>query len=50
MPEITLEEVRDTIQHLANGKAAGPDGIPNEIIKYGGDAMNFMIFSLLRKC
>ena len=34
--KIRLEEVRKIIGRLKNGKAAGVDGIVNEIIKHGG--------------
>ena len=44
------EEVEAIITHMANGKTAGPDGIPNEILKYGGPAINDMIYTLLSKC
>lgn len=32
-PAITVEEVRSTTRALPNGKALGPVGIPNEIVK-----------------
>ena len=35
--KIRLEEVRKVISRLKNGKAAGVDGIVNEIIKHGGN-------------
>ena len=50
MPEININEVRDIVQHMANGKATGPDGVPNELVKYGGEAVSEMIFCLLSKC
>ncbi|UYV73369.1 hypothetical protein LAZ67_10002875 [Cordylochernes scorpioides] len=31
--EITLEEIYDVVKKLANGKAVGQDGIPNELLK-----------------
>ncbi|UYV65677.1 hypothetical protein LAZ67_3005053 [Cordylochernes scorpioides] len=31
--EITLEEIYDVVKKLANGKAVGLDGIPNELLK-----------------
>ncbi|UYV84141.1 hypothetical protein LAZ67_X001306 [Cordylochernes scorpioides] len=31
--EITLEEIHDVVKKLANGKAVGLDGIPNELLK-----------------
>ena len=31
--EISAETVARTISRLPNGKAAGPDGIPNELLK-----------------
>ena len=37
---ITVGEVADALATLQNGKAAGPiNGIPNELLKYGGHAM-----------
>ena len=39
----SLKFSRDTIaaslKNLANGKAVGDDGIPNEFLKYGGEPM-----------
>ena len=35
---ISFDEVHDTFRHLPNGKAAGPDGIPAELIRHGGIA------------
>ena len=32
-PEFTTKEVRDVLRSLKNGKAPGPDGIPNEAMK-----------------
>ena len=43
MPELGEDEVGDVIGCLANGKATGPDAIPNEIIKYGGPKVKKMI-------
>jgi len=43
---ISLEEVKSITHELQNGKAAGVDGIVNEIIKYGGDKMNVIIWKL----
>ena len=47
---MTEEEIEMTVQHMANGKAPGPDGIPNEIIKYGGKSLIRMIYPFLSKC
>ena len=33
--DITEEEVTNAIRKLKNGKATGPDGVPNEILKWG---------------
>ena len=45
--KIDLEEVRKVIQRLKNGKAAGIDGIVNEIIKHGGEQMHIVIWQLI---
>ena len=29
----TMQELKDTIRSLANGKAVGPDGVPVELFK-----------------
>ena len=36
---IKIKEVRAAIKSLNNGKAAGPDKIPNEVIKLGTDQL-----------
>ena len=48
--KIRYEEVRKTISRLRNGKAAGVDGIVNEIIKYGGEQVHVVIWQLVSTC
>ena len=38
--DITEQEVMDIIDKLEDGKATGPDGISNEMIKRGGKSLN----------
>ena len=37
--DFTREEIREGLRKLKKGKAAGPDGIPNELYKEGGEEM-----------
>ena len=46
----TLAEVEAAIAGLKNGKAAGPDGIPPEVFKFGGRALNELLLSCFVKC
>ena len=43
---IMIVEVQKIVKKLKNGKAAGTDGIVNEILRYGGDNMNQAICQL----
>lgn len=44
----TLTDVQDAIRTLKNNKAAGPDGIPAEIVK-DGEELLYYIHALLLK-
>jgi len=44
-----MQEVKKTINSLKNWKAPGIDGIPAELIKYGGDELHQVIFELCQK-
>ncbi|XP_076047240.1 uncharacterized protein LOC143028756 [Oratosquilla oratoria] len=46
---LSLDEVRNTIKAMKNNKAAGPDGIPAEIYKFGGDVIQRQLHQLLTK-
>lgn len=35
------------IKEIPNGKAAGPDGIKGELLKYGGDYLTLILHSFL---
>ena len=39
-------DIKKAIKNLKNGKATGPDGIPNEFLKTGGDSMETEIRDL----
>ena len=43
----TLDEVRKCVGNLKNGKSPGTDGLPAELFKYGGDALNLRLHELL---
>ncbi|XP_076066121.1 uncharacterized protein LOC143039763 [Oratosquilla oratoria] len=45
----SLDEVRNAIKAMKNNKAAGPDGIPAEIYKFGGDVIQHQLHQLLTK-
>ncbi|CAI9743510.1 Hypothetical predicted protein [Octopus vulgaris] len=45
----SLEEVKIAITAMKNNKAAGPDGIPPEIYKLGGDFVQHQLHQLLVK-
>lgn len=42
-----LEEVVDAILHMKNNKAPGPDGLPAEIFKHGGDELHRALHDLI---
>ncbi len=48
--DISLREVKQIINTLSNGKAAGEDGIYNEILKYGGDKVSAIVWLLCKRC
>ena len=50
MDPITADEVRAAAKTLSNGKACGRDGLPSELLKYGGEAMMESLALLFDKC
>ena len=46
--ELTDEEIMDTIENLEDGKATGPDGISNEMIKRGGRSLQRSILRMMK--
>lgn len=47
--EISKEELRNAIKRLKDGKAAGLDGVPAEVWKYGGGRMKDWICGFCNK-
>jgi hypothetical protein len=43
---ITMTELQSAIRSLPAGKATGPDNIPNEFIKHGGDTLHGLLLTL----
>ena len=47
--KFTKKEIRQHIKRLKNGKAVGPDGIPNEFLKAGGEKLETALEQLLNE-
>ena len=51
LPELDLppsyDEVTACIKSLKNNKSAGPDGIPSEILKYGGESLHQLLHEFI---
>ena len=47
LAELTIEEVRNAVKRLKNGKAAGDDGVVAELLKYGGEDVIEWMFEVL---
>ena len=46
----TLQEVKTAVESLKCGKAPGPDGIPAEVFKYGGEDLLHRLTDLIQWC
>ena len=46
----SFDEVEETILRLKDNKAAGPDNIPPDVIKYGGCALHRMLHNFILDC
>lgn len=49
MKRRSLEEIKEAIGSIKDGKAAGLDGIPSEVWKYGGKEIEEWIWNLCKK-
>lgn len=47
--ESTEEEIYKAIGNLKNWKSPGSDGIPGELIKYGGKEIHYFMFRICQK-
>lgn len=47
--ELTEEETYKAIGNLKNWKSPGSDGIPDELIKYGGKEMHYFMLKYVRR-
>ena len=48
--EIILDELKEVLKQIKNKKAAGPDEITVELIKYGGLMLELRMLQLLNQC
>ena len=46
----TGDEIRAAARSLKNGRATGPDGIPNELLKYSTNAVHERFASIINNC
>ena len=47
---VTVEEVSGGLRKLKNQRACGPDGIPNELLKYAGQEFSAQFTSITNEC
>lgn len=47
--DVSMQEVKKVMNSLKNWKAPGADGIPTELIKYGGEVLHQTIYELCQK-
>lgn len=47
---ITIQELSDAMNRLKNRKAAGPDGVSGELLKYGGLILKLRLLHLFNMC
>ena len=45
----SMEELESVLREIKNGKSCGPDGIPPEIFKYGGEQMKKALLEIMNK-
>ena len=48
-PDITRSEVKAAVRKLKNRKAAGPDGLPGELLKHGGEPVIDFLHKLINE-
>src|SRR6218665_4126387 len=49
-PQPLRSEIRRAIRQLSNGKAAGPDGVPAELFRHGGEATVDRLHDIIFMC
>jgi len=47
--EITREEIRRAVRKVKEGRAAGGDGIPGEVWKYGGEKLEGHVWEICKR-
>ena len=48
--EISDEQLEQGLKSMKNRKAAGPDGLNSELVRYGGPVLSNRLFELISKC
>ena len=48
--EISDEELEQSLKSMKNRKAAGPDGLNSQLVRYGGPVLSNRLFELISKC
>jgi hypothetical protein len=49
-PRVSDEELEQSLKSIKNRKAAGPDALNSELLKYGGPVLSSLLLKLINKC